>query len=205
MSIDLQLKRPFSPLIFLEKHTTLLDVVIGILWNITAQPVIHPLTSLPLLHWLTSFSCVYVVADEGQRQLSMSILYNISMDHKFRSMFADTNCIPQVRLANVHCQQSKTHTLASATNDIQELMHEKQSESERHATSGTKTHQRIAAHSSVKLCAHCFVSSFISFSSESWKQPGTISHFSVAFSILAFLSSITKRGHKHRNTAADEN
>ncbi|XP_025755638.1 kinesin-associated protein 3-like [Oreochromis niloticus] len=90
-------------------------------------------------------------ADEGQRQLSMSILYNISMDHKFRSMFADTNCIPQVRLANVHCQQSKTHTLASATNDIQELMHEKQSESERHATSGTKTHQRIAAHSSVKL------------------------------------------------------
>ncbi|KAM7387808.1 hypothetical protein PAMP_024021 [Pampus punctatissimus] len=36
-----------------------------------------------------------LLADEGQRQLSMCILYHISMDDRFKSMFADTDCIPQ--------------------------------------------------------------------------------------------------------------
>ncbi|GLD73444.1 kinesin-associated protein 3-like protein [Lates japonicus] len=60
----------------------------------------------------------------------MCILYHISMDDRFKSMFADTDCIPQVRLANVHCQQTKTDTLASAANSIRELMQEKRSERE---------------------------------------------------------------------------
>lgn len=71
---------------------------------------------------------VYVAADEAQRQLSMCILYHISMDDRFKSMFADTDCIPQVRLANVQRQQTKTDTLASAANGTRELMHEKRSE-----------------------------------------------------------------------------
>ncbi|KAM9357507.1 kinesin-associated protein 3a isoform 2-T2 [Symphorus nematophorus] len=37
-----------------------------------------------------------LLADEGQRQLSMCILYHISMDDRFKSMFADTDCIPQL-------------------------------------------------------------------------------------------------------------
>ncbi|MEQ2208250.1 hypothetical protein XENOCAPTIV_008300, partial [Xenoophorus captivus] len=44
---------------------------------------------------------VCVAADEAQRQLSLCILYHISMDDRFKSMFAPTDCIPQVRLANV--------------------------------------------------------------------------------------------------------
>lgn len=59
---------------------------------------------------------VYVAADEGQRQLSMCILYHISVDDRFKSVFADTGCIPQVRLANVCRQQTKTDTLAWAAN-----------------------------------------------------------------------------------------
>lgn len=60
----------------------------------------------------------------------MCILYHISMDDRFKSMFADTDCIPQVRLANVHCQQTKTDTSASAASSTRELTHEKQSERE---------------------------------------------------------------------------
>lgn len=60
----------------------------------------------------------------------MCILYHISMDDRFKSMFADTDCIPQVRLANVRRQQTKTHTLASAANGTLQLMHEKRSERE---------------------------------------------------------------------------
>lgn len=63
-----------------------------------------------------SFWSVCVAADEGQRQLAMCILYHVSMDDRFKSMFANTDCIPQVRLANVRRQQTKTDALASAAN-----------------------------------------------------------------------------------------
>jgi len=55
------------------------------------------------------------------------------MDDRFKSMFADTGCIPQVRLANVRRQQTKTDTLASAANGTRELMHEKRSREGRDA------------------------------------------------------------------------
>jgi len=47
----------------------------------------------------------------------MCILYHITMEDRFKSMFADTDCIPQVRLANVRRQQTKTDTSASAVKD----------------------------------------------------------------------------------------
>lgn len=50
----------------------------------------------------------------------MCILYHISMDDRFKSMFADADCIPQVRLANVRRQQTTTDTLASAANSTRE-------------------------------------------------------------------------------------
>lgn len=79
----------------------------------------------------------------------MCILYHISMDDRFKSMFADAGCIPQVRLANVRRQQTTTDALASAANGARELMHEKQSEREGgregRCTSGTKTHQRTVS------------------------------------------------------------
>ncbi|KAK6313764.1 hypothetical protein J4Q44_G00152230 [Coregonus suidteri] len=40
-----------------------------------------------------------MLADESQGQLCMCILYHISVDDRFKSMFAYTDCIPQVNLA----------------------------------------------------------------------------------------------------------
>lgn len=40
---------------------------------------------------------VLVSGDEAQKDLAMRILYHISMDDRFKSMFAYTDCIPQVR------------------------------------------------------------------------------------------------------------
>lgn len=38
-----------------------------------------------------------VSGDDAQKHLAMRILYHISMDDRFKSMFAYTDCIPQVR------------------------------------------------------------------------------------------------------------
>ncbi|XP_042271809.1 kinesin-associated protein 3a isoform X2 [Thunnus albacares] len=48
-----------------------------------------------------------LLADEGQRQLSMCILYHISMDDRFKSMFADTDCIPQLMKMVFNCVEEK--------------------------------------------------------------------------------------------------
>ncbi|XP_042369134.1 kinesin-associated protein 3a [Plectropomus leopardus] len=48
-----------------------------------------------------------LLADEGQRQLSMCILYHISMDDRFKSMFADTDCIPQLMRMVFDCGEEK--------------------------------------------------------------------------------------------------
>lgn len=49
--------------------------------------------SVSVHSWLV---CVFVSGDEAQRQIAMCILYHISMDDRFKSMFAYTDCIPQV-------------------------------------------------------------------------------------------------------------
>ncbi|XP_071384820.1 kinesin-associated protein 3a [Centroberyx affinis] len=48
-----------------------------------------------------------LLADEGQRQLSMCILYHISMDDRFKSMFAYTDCIPQLMKMMFDCGEDR--------------------------------------------------------------------------------------------------
>uniref|UniRef100_UPI003AAD4528 kinesin-associated protein 3a isoform X2 n=1 Tax=Centroberyx gerrardi TaxID=166262 RepID=UPI003AAD4528 len=48
-----------------------------------------------------------LLADEGQRQLSMCILYHISMDDRFKSMFAYTDCIPQLMKMVFDCGEDR--------------------------------------------------------------------------------------------------
>ncbi|XP_041861743.1 kinesin-associated protein 3a isoform X2 [Melanotaenia boesemani] len=48
-----------------------------------------------------------LLADEGQRQLSTYILYHISMEDRFKSMFADTDCIPQLMKMLFDCGEKK--------------------------------------------------------------------------------------------------
>ncbi|KAF0041626.1 hypothetical protein F2P81_005158 [Scophthalmus maximus] len=47
------------------------------------------------------------VTDEGQRRLSVRILYHISMDDAFKSRFADTDCIPQLMELVFDCGEEK--------------------------------------------------------------------------------------------------
>uniref|UniRef100_A0A8D3EEU7 Kinesin-associated protein 3a n=1 Tax=Scophthalmus maximus TaxID=52904 RepID=A0A8D3EEU7_SCOMX len=48
-----------------------------------------------------------LLADEGQRRLSVRILYHISMDDAFKSRFADTDCIPQLMELVFDCGDEK--------------------------------------------------------------------------------------------------
>ncbi|XP_056132762.1 kinesin-associated protein 3a [Lampris incognitus] len=48
-----------------------------------------------------------LLADECQRQLSMCILYHISMDDRFKSMFAYTDCIPQLMKMVFDCGEDR--------------------------------------------------------------------------------------------------
>ncbi|KAG7271988.1 hypothetical protein CRUP_001548 [Coryphaenoides rupestris] len=51
-----------------------------------------------------------LLADEGQRQLSMFILYHISVDDRFKSMFAYTDCIPQIMKMVFDCGEDRMDT-----------------------------------------------------------------------------------------------
>lgn len=40
---------------------------------------------------------IFFPGNENYKQIAMCVLYHISMDDRFKSMFAYTDCIPQVR------------------------------------------------------------------------------------------------------------
>ncbi|KAM4628521.1 kinesin-associated protein 3a [Polymixia lowei] len=48
-----------------------------------------------------------LLADEGQRQRSMCILYHLSVDDRFKSMFAYTDCIPQLMKMVFDCGEDR--------------------------------------------------------------------------------------------------
>ncbi|KAM4738542.1 kinesin-associated protein 3a [Anableps anableps] len=48
-----------------------------------------------------------MLADEAQRQLAMCVLYHISMDDRFKSMFAHTDCIPQLMKMVLGCREDQ--------------------------------------------------------------------------------------------------
>uniref|UniRef100_A0A672Q466 Kinesin-associated protein 3-like n=1 Tax=Sinocyclocheilus grahami TaxID=75366 RepID=A0A672Q466_SINGR len=60
--------------------------------------------SVSVHSWLV---CVCVSGDEAQRQIAMCILYHISMDDRFKSMFAYTDCIPQVMKMLFDCGEER--------------------------------------------------------------------------------------------------
>uniref|UniRef100_A0A8C2IPN7 Kinesin-associated protein 3 n=1 Tax=Cyprinus carpio TaxID=7962 RepID=A0A8C2IPN7_CYPCA len=60
--------------------------------------------SVSVHSWLV---CVCVSGDEAQRQIAMCILYHISMDDRFKSMFAYTDCIPQVMKMLFDCVEER--------------------------------------------------------------------------------------------------
>ncbi|XP_027019194.2 kinesin-associated protein 3a isoform X1 [Tachysurus fulvidraco] len=73
-------------------HEDLLNVTLRLLLNLSFDTGLRSkMVQVGLLPKLTA-----LLGDEAQNHLAMRILYHISIDDRFKSMFAYTDCIPQV-------------------------------------------------------------------------------------------------------------
>ncbi|XP_026103517.1 kinesin-associated protein 3-like, partial [Carassius auratus] len=99
LSIFLENKNDMAEIDTVEKlaklvpceHEDLLNVTLRLLLNLSFDTGLRSkMVQADLLPKLTS-----LLGDEAQRQIAMCILYHISMDDRFKSMFAYTDCIPQ--------------------------------------------------------------------------------------------------------------
>ncbi|XP_059368516.1 kinesin-associated protein 3-like isoform X1 [Carassius carassius] len=99
LSIFLENKNDMAEIDTVEKlaklvpceHEDLLNVTLRLLLNLSFDTGLRSkMVQADLLPKLTS-----LLGDEVQRQIAMCILYHISMDDRFKSMFAYTDCIPQ--------------------------------------------------------------------------------------------------------------
>nr|XP_057929392.1 kinesin-associated protein 3a [Doryrhamphus excisus] len=100
LSIFLENKNDMAEVFAVEKlgqlvpceHEDLLSTTLRLLLNLSFDTALrNQMVQAGLIDKLSS-----LLADEGQRQLSMCILYHISMEDRFKSMFAATDCIPQL-------------------------------------------------------------------------------------------------------------
>ncbi|XP_038570903.1 kinesin-associated protein 3a isoform X1 [Micropterus salmoides] len=86
-----------------REHEELLSTTLRLLLNLSFDTSLRSqMVQAGLIPKLSS-----LLADEDQRQLSMCILYHISMDDRFKSMFADTDCIPQLMKMVFDCGEDK--------------------------------------------------------------------------------------------------
>ncbi|KAI7799800.1 kinesin-associated protein 3 [Triplophysa rosa] len=85
------------------EHEDLLNVTLRLLLNLSFDTILRSkMVQVGLLPKLTS-----LLGDEAQRQIAMCILYHISMDDRFKSMFAYTDCIPQVMKMLFDCGEER--------------------------------------------------------------------------------------------------
>ncbi|KAA0708481.1 Kinesin-associated protein 3 [Triplophysa tibetana] len=85
------------------EHEDLLNVTLRLLLNLSFDTVLRSkMVQVGLLPKLAS-----LLGDEAQRQIAMCILYHISMDDRFKSMFAYTDCIPQVMKMLFDCGEER--------------------------------------------------------------------------------------------------
>ncbi|CAJ1059475.1 LOW QUALITY PROTEIN: kinesin-associated protein 3-like [Xyrichtys novacula] len=100
LSIFLENKNDMAEMSAVEKiaqlvpceHEELLNTALRLLFNLSFDRALRgQMVQAGLIPRLSS-----LLADEAQRHFSMCILYHISMDDRFKSMFADTDCIPQL-------------------------------------------------------------------------------------------------------------
>ncbi|XP_030628420.1 kinesin-associated protein 3a isoform X2 [Chanos chanos] len=84
-------------------HEDLLNVTLRLLLNLSFDTGLRSkMVQMGLLPKLTA-----LLGDEAQRQVAMCILYHISMDDRFKSMFAYTDCIPQVMKMLFDCGEER--------------------------------------------------------------------------------------------------
>uniref|UniRef100_A0A672R510 Kinesin-associated protein 3-like n=1 Tax=Sinocyclocheilus grahami TaxID=75366 RepID=A0A672R510_SINGR len=110
LSIFLENKNDMAEIDTVEKlaklvpceHEDLLNVTLRLLLNLSFDTgLCSKMVHADLLPKLTS------LLDEVQRQIAMCILYHISMDDRFKSMFAYTDCIPQVMKMLFDCGEER--------------------------------------------------------------------------------------------------
>ncbi|XP_063057335.1 kinesin-associated protein 3a isoform X2 [Engraulis encrasicolus] len=84
-------------------HEDLLNVTLRLLLNLSFDTGLRSrMVQVGLLPKLTA-----LLGDEVQRQMAMCILYHISVDDRFKSMFAYTDCIPQVMKMVFDCGEER--------------------------------------------------------------------------------------------------
>ncbi|XP_026088844.1 kinesin-associated protein 3-like [Carassius auratus] len=111
LSIFLENKNDMAEIDTVEKlaklvpceHEDLLNVTLRLLLNLSFDTGLRSkMVQADLLPKLTA-----LLGDEAQRQIAMCILYHISMDDRFKSMFAYTDCIPQVMKMLFDCGEER--------------------------------------------------------------------------------------------------
>ncbi|XP_066532679.1 kinesin-associated protein 3a isoform X2 [Hoplias malabaricus] len=87
-------------------HEDLLNVTLRLLLNLSFDTGLRSkMVQVGLLPKLTA-----LLGEEAHRNLAMRILYHISMDDRFKSMFAYTDCIPQVMKMLFDCNEERVDT-----------------------------------------------------------------------------------------------
>ncbi|KAJ7986251.1 hypothetical protein DPEC_G00338010 [Dallia pectoralis] len=115
LSVFMENKNDMAEMNMVDKLSRLLSMEHEDLLN-------HTLRLLFNLSFDTSLRCQMVqsgliprlcslLADESQRQVCMCILYHISVDDRFKSMFAHTDCIPQVMRMLFDCDEPHMDSL----------------------------------------------------------------------------------------------
>ncbi|XP_070602911.1 kinesin-associated protein 3 isoform X2 [Erythrolamprus reginae] len=85
------------------EHEDLLNITLRLLLNLSFDTGLrNKMVQVGLLPKLTA-----LLGNENYKQVAMCILYHISMDDRFKSMFAYTDCIPQLMKMLLECSDER--------------------------------------------------------------------------------------------------
>ncbi|MGH0134230.1 UNVERIFIED_CONTAM: hypothetical protein FKN15_003743 [Acipenser sinensis] len=111
LSIFMENKNDMAEMGIIEKlaklvpceHEDLLNITLRLLLNLSFDTGLrNKMVQVGLLPKLTA-----LIENENHKQISMCILYHISMDDRFKSMFAYTDCIPQLMKMLFECSEER--------------------------------------------------------------------------------------------------
>ncbi|XP_073756103.1 kinesin-associated protein 3 isoform X4 [Callorhinus ursinus] len=85
------------------EHEDLLNITLRLLLNLSFDTELrNKMVQVGLLPKLTA-----LLGNENYKQIAMCVLYHISMDDRFKSMFAYTDCIPQLMKMLFECSDER--------------------------------------------------------------------------------------------------
>ncbi|XP_006005529.1 kinesin-associated protein 3a isoform X2 [Latimeria chalumnae] len=111
LSIFMENKNDMAELDIIEKlaklvpceHEDLLNIALRLLLNLSFDTGLrNKMVQVGLLPKLTA-----LLGNEAHRQIAMCILYHVSIDDRFKSMFAYTDCIPQLMKMLFECAEER--------------------------------------------------------------------------------------------------